>query len=291
MWWQEIFIGGVTLIAYVTIVLSLTLATLNTAAMAQDEVVPRPVDESYEEGWTKVRQYSNSEIQAACRKYEGQLIGYYDELYKVVKCQRRQVTRGKKLMKDALNVKVHIVPADIIAKIPLGEPLDKALASSRRGCRALEGSYVTYTFTNVFLVSNCKLRVFPDWETFQSHRKRNKKMWDPILSLSEAEFFSMRKAAPIASEIDKIFGQVLSGEAGVDVLPLDEACAGVEGKDVSYYSKIYRIEKCRKREYDAEKYIRRKKGNVALKELSSSQWLSLPDGKPMDEGASQKKAI
>jgi hypothetical protein len=247
----------------------------------EGEVVQRPIDEAYEEGWTKVKQFTDDEVKEACRKYNNKLIGYYDELYKVVNCERRQVTRGKSLMQRSENVKVHIVAAEIVAKIPLGAPLDSQEASHKRSCKQLEGRYVTYTFTNIFIVKGCKLRLFPDWETFQAHRKKNNTMKNEIISLTENEFFAMRRSEPIASEIDKVFGSVLSGAAGVDVIPIDEACEGVEGKDVFYYSKIYRIQNCRKREYDPEQYVKSKKGNVNLKELSSSQWLSLPEGKPM----------
>lgn len=262
---------------------SIILMIICQSVYADDEVIKRPVDDSYEEGWTKVKQYSDKEIAETCRKYEGKFIGYYDELYKVEKCKRRAVTRGKKLMKKDANIHVDIVEPDVVAKLPIGSPLDSEEASHKRSCKEIEGHYVTYTYTNIFIVKNCKLRKFPDWETFQSHRKKNNTMSNPILALKENEFFALRQVRPIASEIDKVFEKVLTGEAGVDVIPLDEACEGVEGKDVFYYSKIYKIEKCRKREYDPELYIKTRGGKVTLKELTSSQWLSLPDGSPMEK--------
>ena len=65
---------------------------------------------------------------------------------------------------------------------------------------------------------------------------------------------------------------------------MDEACHGVDGRVVSYYSRLYRIERCRKREItDTEEFLRRL-GNIERKEileLRSEQWLSLPDGAPI----------
>lgn len=245
------------------------------------EVVPRPVDQKYEEGWTEVKKFTDAERKEICKQYEGKFIGYYQRLYKIKNCQRRSVTRNKELM-SRTPVNVLVVEPEVIAALPMGPPLDSKEASHRRSCKELEGHYVTFTFTSIYLVQKCVLKEFPDWETFQDHRKKNNRLRKPVLALKSNEFFSMKRSdRPLASVIDKVYASVLTGEAGVDVIPLDEACEGIEGKDVYFYSKIYRIQSCRKREYDPEYYVRKKDGEVKLIELSSSQWLSLPDGEPM----------
>ena len=120
--WEKVYARGVGLMQQLIAILFLFLV-FGGLAVAEDEVVKRPVDEAYEEGWTKIRQFSKKEVSAACKKYEGKFIGYYDELYKVENCKRREVTRGKKLMKKQGNLKVHIVEPAIIAKLPQGKPL------------------------------------------------------------------------------------------------------------------------------------------------------------------------
>ena len=66
-----------------------------------------------------------------------------------------------------------------------------------------------------------------------------------------------------------------------DVIPIKQACKGLNGSFVSYVDKIYKIENCRKREIDPEYFVSKYK-NIKLKEISSNQWVSLPDGKPLN---------
>ena len=93
---------------------------------------------------------------------------------------------------------------------------------------------------------------------------------------------SLKLGKEIPSIMPAIFKKLLSGSAQVDVIPLNEACRNVNGKLVFYYTHIYKIENCRKREVDAEEYMKRHKyDRFKLPELTSEQWVSLPDGKPM----------
>jgi hypothetical protein len=101
------------------------------------------------------------------------------------------------------------------------------------------------------------------------------------MALTAREFWAMRQGRDISSIIDKDFAKLLDGSAGVDIIPVDEACKGVDGKIVTFYSRMYKIEKCRKREIDAESFtMHRKLGDVKLIELKPEQWISMPDGKP-----------
>ena len=57
----------------------------------------------------------------------------------------------------------------------------------------------------------------------------------------------------------------------------------MDGKIVTFYSRMYKIEKCRKREINAEKYTMGRRVNDAkLIELRPEQWVSMPDGKPFE---------
>ena len=71
----------------------------------------------------------------------------------------------------------------------------------------------------------------------------------------------------------------------VDIIPIDEACKGLKDQYVAYYSKIYKIENCHKRLAEAsvisKKLLSSKRDKIV--ELSSEQWISLPDGPPLKE--------
>ncbi|MEI6398419.1 MAG: hypothetical protein WCO71_06595 [Pseudomonadota bacterium] len=70
----------------------------------------------------------------------------------------------------------------------------------------------------------------------------------------------------------------------MDIIPIDEACKGVDGKIVTFYSRMYKIEKCRKREIDAESFtMHGGAGSSKLTELKPEQWISMPDGKPYSD--------
>ena len=71
---------------------------------------------------------------------------------------------------------------------------------------------------------------------------------------------------------------MLVHEKTADILPIDEACKGLNGTFVSYFSKIYKIQGCRKHEVDAEKFMLHYP-TYRLKEMKSEQWVSLPTGK------------
>ena len=176
------------------------------------------------------------------------------------------------------------VDSDVIAALPEGEPLDEAISlKNARGCNKLDGTYVTYSNVDVYFVEHCKKRIFPDWMTYIKHRERRHDKKGEILSLSWMEFERLPPGPPIRSIVDDMFAKMLSGEAGVEVIPVDEACAGLEGKISSYYSYLYRVEKCRKREITSPELFLKKAGvnKIAIYEMSSEQWLSLPNGPPI----------
>ena len=73
--------------------------------------------------------------------------------------------------------------------------------------------------------------------------------------------------------------ETMSIPPDVDVIPIDEACQGLEGKYVSYYSKVYRMKNCHRHPVP-DNIIRRGKLNIS-RELTSEQWLSLPSASPL----------
>src|SRR6185436_6773833 len=109
--------------------------------------------------------------------------------------------------------------------------------------------------------------------------KRKKKNQE-ILELPEEEFLALPVGTEFQSSLNDEYKKMLVQEKNVDILPIDEACKGLNGSYVSYYSKIYKIEGCRKREVDAERFLVRFP-NYKLRERSSEQWVSIPTGKPV----------
>jgi hypothetical protein len=254
------------------------------------------VVEATENDFVPRKVFTRAERQAICRRYEGKLIAFYSEVYKVVSCVRRPIYSNKTIYSFMRSgQQVLDVDGDVIAAIHEGEPLDQSISlETARGCKKLEGKYVTFSSVDVYFVEKCQKRLFPDWTTYTTHRQKHGDIKGEILSLSLVEFDMLPDGKPIPSVVDEMFAKLLKGEAQVDVIPVDEACAGVNGKVVSYYSRLYKIEACRKREITNPDLFFKKLGGPTMKitELRSEQWLSLPEGKDIDnakaEGRPQK---
>ncbi len=243
------------------------------------------VEPEDEDGYADAVVYTDKEIKAECNKYRGKYVSYYDHVYLVENCKLRELMTEKRIqLVSKARARIYEVDGTTLAKLGLGTPItDDGSKEKVRGCKELENRYVTITYTDIYFVTGCKKRPFPDWETYMDHRKAKKKVKEEVLAVSLKEFDSLKLGPEITSVIDAEFAKVLTGEAGIEVIPVDEACRGLNGKDVSYVDKLYRIEKCRKREYDPELYLKKRRNvKIVLKELTAEQWLSLPDGKSMD---------
>lgn len=250
----------------------------------QDDKTQDEKKEPEDTGWTPIKQYSASEKKEECGKFEGRVISYYGNVYLVEDCKFRQIKAHEYVQELAeKKTKIQEIDGSTLAKLSAGKPiLSKSETVKKRTCPELEGNYVTFTNTEVYFVESCKRRPFPDWETYVDHRRKQGKGKTEILGLSWDEFESLKQGKAISSILDKHFADLLSGKAGVDVIPIDEACKGLNNQDVSYIDKIYRIENCRKREYDPADFLKQHfSTKLKLPELTAEQWLSLPDGKPM----------
>ena len=229
------------------------------------------------------KNFSKQRKDAECAKYEGKYISSYDNMYRIENCKRRLITNGELTRKITLAHPVYPVKNDTIIMLAEGTPIESMDEKELTGaalCQRLEGEYVTIPGGEIFVVEGCKRRMFPDWETFSEHQKKTKHLI--ITEISATEMNSLKLGKEIPSIMPAIFKKLLSGSAQVDVIPLNEACRNVNGKLVFYYTHIYKIENCRKREVDAEEYMKRHKyDRFKLPELTSEQWVSLPDGKPM----------
>jgi hypothetical protein len=227
----------------------------------------------------KKASFTDAEIRAECRKFEGKFIAYYDRVFKVEGCKRREVVSDDDDGSPAL--KGHrVIPVEniTIAKIPEGPAIGSTPKGKKPNCAKIEGRYIISRASDVFFVEKCKKRPFPDWDTYADHAAKHPKKAQDILELPEEEFLALPVGTEFTSSLNDEYKKLLVTEKTVDVLPLDEACKGLNGAYVSYYSKIYKIEKCRKHEVDAERFLLRFP-SYKLREMSSEQWVSIPTGK------------
>lgn len=258
-----------------------TVPTAGSSGKAQVEddenIIRRPKDEET----PPPKEFSQIETQKACAKYKNKLISVYGEIYKLQNCVRHPVHEQEEIFKmTKQGTPVIEVEATDVAAIPVGKSWD-LVTTKDRPCSAFNKKYITFSYTDIYYVENCVRRLIPDYETLIAHRQERGQKNGEVMALTAHEFWSMRQGRDISSIIDKDFAKLLDGSAGVDIIPVDDACKGVEGKIVTFYSRMYKIEKCRKREIDAESYtMHRKLGDIKLIELKPEQWVSMPDGKP-----------
>ena len=165
------------------------------------------------------------------------------------------------------------VDASVIRGLPLAtsSKQDKtAKVSAQQICRTLQGRYITRSYVDIYYVDKCQKRLFPNWDAYQEHARQRGKQRGSIVSVNGQEFKIIRtgKSMPFAQS------EAMPLPPNVDVIPIDEACRGIEGKYVSYYSKVYHIKDCHRHPVP-EELVRRGKLNIS-RELTSEQWLSLP---------------
>ncbi len=225
------------------------------------------------------RVFSKKEKDRACRNLNGKLMSIGGDMWRIKDCKRHHVLDSDNVFEmTRKGVAVVEVDSRDAAAIPVGPTWEELQAKKPRPCSAFNKRYVTVSFTEIFFVENCKRRLMPDYETYVEHRRKNRALNQEILALSSNEFYWLKQGPDIDSVTTREFAKLLDGSPGVDLIPLDEACKGLNGKLVSFYSKLYRIEKCRKKELDAEEYTRKAKGSIGTpRELTPEQWISIPD--------------
>jgi hypothetical protein len=229
-----------------------------------------------------IKTFSQAETKKVCAKYQNKLISVYGEIYRLKNCTRHLVQNQDDIFKLSRQGLATVdVEATDVAAIPVGEPWE-VVNTVERPCAFFSKKYVTYSYTDIYFVESCVRHLVPDYETFLAHSQKNgSRQGATLLSLTTNEFFKMSQGQDIPSMLDKEFAKHLAHYGNVDIIPIDEACKGAEGKIVTFYSRMYKIEKCHKREIDPESFTMHSSiGNTKLPELQSEQWVSMPDGKP-----------
>jgi hypothetical protein len=245
-------------------------AAANGTQAGADGELPPPVA-------PKAKEFSVSEKLKQCKKYEGKYISYYEHIYRVEKCKRREYLVDEGVEPKTKGLKIISVESDTVAMIPAGEPLNPSVKKKNLTCAQLNNQYVISRGDEIFFIEKCKKRLFPDLDTYTDHSKKRGKREQDILELDEMQIAKIEDGTPITSSLDAEYKKLLDADTGIDVLPLAEACKGLNGKFVAYYSKLYRIEKCRKQPVDPEVFGRRYP-KYSPQELTSEQWISIPTG-------------
>lgn len=217
---------------------------------------------------------SLAEKKQACRKYNGRLIGYYGKVYRVQGCQRHPVAPSAIAAGIRRYGRVLSVESDVIKLIPAV----KAVVKQRLSCREAEGRVFLTLAGQIFQVAGCRRYTFPDWETYLEYRKKGRVNKRAFVEVEDHLAQTLPEARVYPSVLDADSAAFLRDNEDYDVIPAKRACKGLEGRFVTYYSQIYKIERCKRRPVAISAL---KLSRLNLKELSSSQWLSIPEGKPL----------
>ena len=217
---------------------------------------------------------SAAKPQDLCRKYEGAYISYYEHVFLVKGCQRHTIASQQEIYDlTRRGVVFQTVDSAVIRGIPLADPSKQqqaAKVSPRQLCRTLQGRYITRSYVDIYYVNTCQKRLFPNWEAYQEHARERGKQREGIVSVNRHEF----RAIKTGKTMPFVRSESVLIPPDVDVIPIDVACKGIEGKYVSYYSKVYHIKNCHRYPVPEIK-VRSGKINIS-RELTSEQWLSLP---------------
>ncbi len=262
-------------------------ASPNSGAQDDDDTIIRPPPKAPP---ATVKIFTAAETQKVCAKYQGKLLSVYGEVFKVKNCTRHLLQEQDDIFKmSRQGIPTVDVEATDVAAIPVGEPWS-VINLVQRPCTFFNKKYVTFSYTDLYYVDGCARKLLPDYETYLAHSQAHGDKNRTVLALTAEEFFKMRQGDNITSVLDKEYSRLYELSANVDIIPIDEACKGAEGKIVMFYSRMYKIEKCHKREIDAEHYTMHSSvGNSKIKELTPEQWVSMPDGKPYPDPKATKK--
>jgi hypothetical protein len=253
---------------------------------SDDTIIPRPPVEPP----PPLKIFSAAETQKVCAKYQGKLLSVYGEVFKIKNCIRHVIQDQQDIFTmTRQGLQMVGVEASDVAAIPVGVPWSE-VASLARPCSFFNKKYITFSYADIYYVDGCVRHLLPDYETFLTHSRAHNDKNRALLALNPEEFFKIPHGSDILSILDKEYSNLYELSANVDIIPIDEACRGTEGKIVMFYSRMYKIEKCHKREIDAESYTMHSSiGNSKILELRPEQWVSMPDGKPYPDKKPDKK--
>jgi len=220
-----------------------------------------------------------------CSKFEGKLVSDYGRIFFVDQCRRWEIKDDKFIGRQlSQGKKVHVVGNEVIRMIPFAgeykKTAPKKVLSRKQLCRKYEGQYLTTgDYTSIYYLERCKRRVFFHWYQFLLHRDKQKNLVGIVHPFSR----EVLDVIPLGLPMQLASPSYLKEEV-LEMIPIDEACRNLKQGLVSYYSRIYKIKisrkskKCTKQEITLETFLKDIKAHShRIQELTSQQWLSIPD--------------
>ena len=248
-----------------------------------------------------------------CSLYEGKVISFAGVIALVENCKQRVVESSQDFNMLLAEKKLSVVDveSEVVRKIPFGRPFEskpKVVNAEARQklCEKTNGRYVTSDGESFFYVEKCVRKPFRSFVEFAQHNAEGR----PVMALDEHELGALPEGStivvPASKESDvlyKVDGDVywsrLFPPGKVDRLSEDslkkiekidaersrinkrsEICARYEGKIVSFYSRIYLVEKCLRRPLqdvtlDIQAALTDK---FSPQDISAEQYRALPEG-------------
>lgn len=232
-----------------------------------------------------------------CFGVKAAYLSYYDKVYKVEKnCQLIELSLEQ--IYDISKAKSIIQEADGKTLQGFDIVTENKKPLVLRNCSNFNKRYVTFSYVDIYWVENCTKHLFPDWPTYEDHRAEKKLLKEPIIALTAEEFAAIKSGDSLPSAIDAEYKKLNPVERPViEVLSLDDACKGLLNQHVSYLDDVYFIQPvpkgvrgsdgthCEKKPItDGYKFTRMYASKqTPLKELTSSQAISIPTGLPMKD--------
>ena len=207
-----------------------------------------------------------------CQKYEGTHISYYNQIFLVRDCKRHLISNQKQVYSlTKQGAEITRVEAAVIRALPAAgkKKVSAQQISKEELCREVNNRYITYS-RGIYYVDDCRKRPFPNWDSYREHlRNREDNAATEVVALNLQKF----RTIPLGKNMPDVNALLLTKRPTVAV-DVDKICKDLEGKHVSYYSKIYYIENCQKR---LVPYQTLKEEPIeVVRELTSEQWLALP---------------
>ena len=271
----------------------------------------------------RMKKYNYVKTRAeACKAFEGKIVTYTDQTSLVTSCKQRLIEDPELLneLVHSQNKQVIEVPASVYRLMPFGEPFNRTDSFSTRKtsnkkitadeCESLNDHYITVSGMNYYYVESCKKRAFSDFSELQAHNRGK----STIVSITPELFYRIPNGAgmkPQANDEAKILYKIDGGVAwsrldrkeGENV-PSDspeslnkihqkskervnkaQLCTKFNRKIVSFYSQIYFIDDCKKRNIKELSIPLQQKiaEHGGITDLTPEQIAAIPNGKEISE--------
>jgi hypothetical protein len=266
-------------------------------------------------------------LKEICAEYEGKIVSFVDYVSLVEGCKQRRI-EDQQLLNDLLVLKktaIVDIPSSTFRKIPPGlsfrrkdyQAMEKDGGPTRSSlCKENEGRYATTDGEEFFLISDCKLRRVESFQSLVDDSANGK----PVLVLAPEVLEQIPKGSEIKSKDkeessvlyrvdgDVIWSRLYEGKVNrssedsletmkkielelVSRLDRGEVCKSLEGRVISFFSKLYLVDKCVRRPLEGISLVLQAKivDAKGISDVTSGQYRMLPEGVPVKEEELKEK--